>query len=229
MNVPDIRPIHGSMEELLQELLDKQWITSEKVLNAMRQVDRKDFAPTNPYENNPQRIPCNVVISAPLLHAYCLELLKFHLTKGCSVLDVGSGSGYLTVALSKMMDDNGLVVGIEHMEDLYIFGEKNIMKSHSNLIKEGKIKLVKGDGRKGYKENGPYDCIHVGAAAMEPPKEFIEQLKPGGRLVMPLGPKGDQYIYCIDKLSNGNIISNKGISVRYVALTSPNNQKMGNN
>ena len=104
--------------KLLQELLDKQWITSEKVLNAMRQVDRKDFAPTNPYENNPQRIPCNVVISAPLLHAYCLELLKFHLTKGCSVLDVGSGSGYLTVALSKMMDDNGLVVGIEHMEDL---------------------------------------------------------------------------------------------------------------
>ena len=229
MNVPDIRPIHGSMKELLQELLDKQWITSEKVLNAMRQVDRKDFAPTNPYENNPQRIPCNVVISAPLLHAHCLELLKFHLTKGCSVLDVGSGSGYLTVALSKMMDDNGLVVGIEHMEDLYIFGETNIMKSHSNLIKEGKIKLVKGDGRKGYKENGPYDCIHVGAAAMEPPKEFIEQLKPGGRLVMPLGPKGDQYIYCIDKLSNGNIISNKGISVRYVALTSPNNQKMGNN
>ena len=229
MNVPDIRPIHGSMEELLQELLDKQWITSEKVLNAMRQVDRKDFAPTNPYENNPQRIPCNVVISAPLLHAHCLELLKFHLTKGCSVLDVGSGSGYLTVALSKMMDDNGLVVGIEHMEDLYIFGETNIMKSHSNLIKEGKIKLVKGDGRKGYKENAPYDCIHVGAAAMEPPKEFIEQLKPGGRLVMPLGPKGDQYIYCIDKLSNGNIISKKGISVRYVALTSPNNQKMGNN
>ena len=229
MNVPDIRPIHGSMEELLQELLDKQWITSEKVLNAMRQVDRKDFAPTNPYENNPQRIPCNVVISAPLLHAHCLELLKFHLTKGCSVLDVGSGSGYLTVALSKMMDDNGLVVGIEHMEDLYIFGKKNIMKSHSNLIEEGKIKLVKGDGRKGYKENGPYDCIHVGAAAMEPPKELIEQLKPGGRLVMPLGPKGDQYIYCIDKLSNGNIISNKGISVRYVALTSPNNQKMGNN
>ena len=103
------------------------------------------------------------------------------------------------------------------------------MKNHSNLIKEGKIILVKGDGRKGYKENGPYDCIHVGAAAMEPPKELIEQLKPGGRLVMPLGPKGDQYIYCIDKLSNGNIISKKGISVRYVALTSPNNQKMGNN
>ena len=46
---------------------------------------------------------------------------------------------------------------------------------------------------------------------------------------MPLGPKGNQYIYYIDKLSNGNIIRNKGISVRYVALTSPNNQKMGNN
>lgn len=221
--------IHKSMEGLCDELQKNYWIVSKKVYDVMMKVDRADFAPKNPYANSPQWIPCNVVISAPLLHAYCLELLKFHLTKGCSVLDVGSGSGYLTVALSKMMDDNGLVVGIEHMEDLYIFGKKNIMKSHSNLIKEGKIKLVKGDGRKGYKENGPYDCIHVGAAAMEPPKEFIEQLKPGGRLVMPLGPKGDQYIYCIDKLSNGNIIRNKGISVRYVALTSPNNQKMGNN
>ena len=229
MNVPDIRPIHDSMEALCQELMDKQWITSKKVLKSMMQVDRADFAPTNPYENNPQCIPCNVVISAPLLHAYCLEQLRDHLTEGCSVLDVGSGSGYLTVALSKMMDDKGLVVGIEHMKELYEFGKKNIMKSHSNLIKEGKIKLVMGDGRKGYKENAPYDCIHVGAAAIEPPKEFIEQLKPGGRLVMPLGPKGDQYIYCIDKMSDGNTIRNQGISVRYVALTSANDQKIGNN
>ena len=228
MNVPDIRPIHGSMKELLQELLDKQWITSEKVLNAMRQVDRADFAPKNPYANSPQWIPCNVVISAPLLHAYCLEQLRDHLIKGCTALDVGSGSGYLTVALSKMMDDDGLVVGIEHMEELYKLGKDNIKKHHSNLLVDGKIKLVLGDGRKGYKEKAPYDCIHVGAA-LEPPKELIDQLKPGGRMIIPLGPQGKQFIYIIDKLPNGNTEVKQGISVSYVALTSIFEQKIGNN
>ena len=67
----------------------------------MMQVDRADFSPMNPYENNPQVIPCNVVISAPLLHAYCLE------KPGCKALDIRFGSGYLTVAMSKMMNDKG--------------------------------------------------------------------------------------------------------------------------
>ena len=111
------------MEGLCDELQKNYWIVSKKVYDVMMKVDRADFAPKNPYANSPQWIPCNVVISAPLLHAYCLEQLRDHLIKGCTALDVGSGSGYLTVALSKMMDDDGLVVGIEHMEDLYIFGK----------------------------------------------------------------------------------------------------------
>ena len=64
---------------------------------------------------------------------------------------------------------------------------------------------------------------------MEPPKEFIEQLKPGGRLIMPLGPQGNQYIYAIDKLENGKIKKQKGLSVRYVALTDAKKQLIGNN
>ena len=59
---------------------------------------------------------------------------------------------------------------------------------------------------------------------MEPPKEFLEQLSLGGRLVMPLGPQGDQYIYIIDKDLNGKITCQKGLSVRYVPLTSVKNQ-----
>ena len=74
-------------------------------------------------------------------------------------------------------------------------------------------------------KKAPYKCIHVGAASMEPPKEFLEQLDFGGRLVMPLGPQGDQYIYLIDKDSKGNISYIKGLSVRYVPLTSEENQR----
>ena len=225
----DYRPVHNTMKELIEELIQKQWIKTEKVLNAISQVDRADFAPRNPYENNPQPIPCNVVISAPLLHAYCLEELKDHLKPGCKALDVGFGSGYLTVAMSKMMNDQGSVIGIEHIEELCNFGVNNILKHHKKLLDTKKIELIHGDGRKGCKEKAPFDCIHVGAAAMNPPQEYLDQLKVGGRLVMPLGPQGDQYIYSIDKLPNGKFKSMKGLSVRYVALTDEKNQRKGNN
>ena len=220
----DCRPIHGNMNELCQELVNKGWIQTQQVYNTMMNVDRGDFAPTNPYENNPQYIGCNVVISAPLLHSYCLEALKDHLIEGSNVLDIGFGSGYLTVAMSKMMKDKGCVVGIEHIKDLYDFGLINIKKHHNNLIDNRRIELILGDGRLGYKNRAPYKCIHVGAASQQVPNELIEQLAFGGRLVIPLGPQGDQYIYIIDKDFKGNINYIKGLSVRYVPLTSAQNQ-----
>ena len=220
----DYRPIHSNMKDLCAELVNKNWIQCQKVYDVMMGVDRGDFAPGNPYENNPQFIGYNVVISAPLLHAYCLEALKDYLTEGSNALDIGFGSGYLTVAMSKMMNDKGCVIGIEHIKDLYVFGTQNICKHHKNLIDNKCIELICGDGRLGYKQKAPFKCIHVGAAAMEPPKEFIEQFEFGGRLVMPLGPQGDQYIYLIDKDLKGNINFTKGLSVRYVPLTSPENQ-----
>ena len=220
----DYRPIHNTMIELCTELVNKGWIKTQQVYDVIMKVDRADFAPTNPYENNPQCIGYNVVISAPLLHSYCLEALKDYLTEGSTALDIGFGSGCLTVAMSKMMNDKGCVIGIEHIKDLYDFGYQNISKHHKNLIDSGSIELILGDGRMGYKKKAPFKCIHVGAASMEPPKEFIEQLDFGGRLVMPLGPQGDQYIYLIDKDSKGNINYTKGLSVRYVPLTSAQNQ-----
>ena len=220
----DIRPIHNTMNELCAELVNKQWIQNQQVYDVMMKVDRADFAPTNPYENNPQCIGCNVVISAPLLHAYCLEALRDYLKEGSTALDIGFGSGYLTVAMSKMMNDKGCVIGIEHIKELYDSGYQNICKHHKDLIDNGSIELILGDGRLGYKKKAPFKCIHVGAASMEPPKEFIEQLDFGGRLVMPLGPQGNQYIYIIDKDLKGNLNYTQGLSVRYVPLTSAQNQ-----
>ena len=210
--------IHRSMKELCDELeyCNDRWIKSKEVREAMMKVDRADFAPTNPYQNFPQPIPCNVVISAPLLHAYCLEAMKNHLKEGSTVLDIGFGSGYLTVAMSKMMNDKGCVVGIEHMPELYKLGADNISKHHKNLLDEKKI---------------IFKCIHVGAAAIKPPQEFLDHLEVGGRLVIPLGIKdyntSDQFIYFIDKLSNGTFNYTKGLSVRYVDLTSVERQRMG--
>ena len=217
-----------SMRELCDKLKNKRYIKSEKVYEAMMKVDRVDFSPRNPYEDRPQPINYNVTISAPHMHAYCLEALRDHLKEGGKALDVGFGSGYLTVAMSKMMNDRGTAVGIEHIKELCQFAEKNISKNHKNLLDTKKVILVQGDGRLGCEQYGPYNCIHVGAAAHQLPETLIKQLANGGRLVIPVDDKnGGQYINVIDKDKNGKISIRKELGVMYVPLTSVDKQLKG--
>ena len=213
------------MKDLCEHLKNDGYLKSQKVYDALMSVDRKDFSIHSPYADRPQPINYNVTLSAPHMHAYCLELLKDHLKPGNKALDVGFGSRYLTVAMSKMMDDKGIAVGIEHIKELCDFANTNISKNHKNLLDNKKVILVHGDGRKGCAQYGPYDCIHVGAAAAQLPKALIEQLANGGRLVIPVGEEGGtQFIYIIDKDKNGKITQNKGLCVSYVPLTSAENQ-----
>lgn len=214
------------MEGLLQDLKRGGVLNSNKVYDAMKQVDRSDFTKYNAYDDSPQSISYNATISAPHMHCHALEYLEPYLTEGAHILDVGFGSGYLTVALSKMINDTGVVVGIEHIKELYEFGEKNIQKHHKNLLESKKIILVNEDGRKGYKAYAPYKVIHVGAAAEEVPKELIDQLDKNGRMFIPVGTY-DQWIKVIDKDSNGNISEKKVMGVRYVPLTSKEKQLKG--
>ena len=223
-----IYPPNKSMKELCEHLKREGFLKSKNVEDALMKVDRADFSPMCPYADRPQPINYNVTISAPHMHAYCLELLKDHLKEGGRALDIGFGSGYLTVAMSKMMGDKGTAVGIEHIQELCEFAKKNISKHHKNLLDEKKVILIKGDGRLGNKELGPYDCIHVGAAASQLPQNLIDQLALGGRLVIPVGSQIEgQYIYVIDKDSNGKISQRKELSVRYVPLTSAKEQLRG--
>ena len=216
------------MKVLCDGLYNKGYIKSQKVRDSMIKVDRADFSPRYPYVDSPQPINYNVTISAPHMHAYCLEVLKDHLKEGGRALDVGFGSGYLTVAMSKMMNDKGIAVGIEHIQELCEFAKKNINKSHKNLIDTQKVILIKGDGRMGCKEYAPYDCIHVGAAAHEIPKHLVDQLALGGRLVVPVDSRdGGQYINIIDKDRNGKISVRKELGVSYVPLTSVEKQLRG--
>ena len=221
-------PSYNSMIELCDSLKKKRYIKTQKVYDSMIKVDRVDFSPRNPYMDSPQPINYNVTISAPHMHAYCLELLKDHLKEGGRALDVGFGSGYLTIAMSKMMNDKGISVGIEHIKELCEFAKKNINKSHKKLIDEKRVVLIEGDGRLGCKEYAPYNCIHVGAAASSIPNELVDQLANGGRLVVPVGRENeDQYINIIDKDLNGKITVRKELGVRYVPLTSAKKQLRG--
>jgi protein-L-isoaspartate(D-aspartate) O-methyltransferase len=212
---------------LINKLINDGVVQTKKVAQTLYEVDRADFVGDQfPYNDWALPIGYNVVISAPHLHAHALECLKDFLKPGNRVLDVGSGSGYLTAAFSKMMDDKGIVVGIEHIPELYEIGYKNISRSHSNLIEEQKIILLEGDGRLGCPEYGPFNCIHVGAAADKIPDAFVHQLAKGGRLVIPAGPPGNQYTYVIDKDMEGNITWANVLSVNYVPLTSKEMQLM---
>ena len=160
------------------------------------QVDRGHYAPAMPYEDAPQPIGHFATISAPHMHASAVEnLLPYLLPNDKSpsprVLDVGSGSGYLTHVMAELVGGTGLVVGLEHIQELRDLGEANMRKSQegSILLDSGKVKFCVGDGRKGWVESQRegaegggegWDVIHVGASAKEVHGPLLEQLKSPG-------------------------------------------------
>ena len=207
---------------LLIELIASEKIKSERVVLSMLLVDRKDFAPENPYLNNAMRIneKYKVNISAPVMHAYALEYLSDYCTENSRILDIGSGTGYLTCALSALTNYKGLVVGVEHIQEIIELAEQNIRKNHGNLLDNKKIIFVNSDGRHGYKGLGPYKAIHVGACLDYYPDELIQQLDYNGRMFIPIAQdNGEQNIWIIDKDKFGKVTEKSIMSVTYGMLT----------
>lgn len=117
------------------------------------------------------------------MHASACESLLTYLKPGSTVLDIGSGSGYLTHVLAELVKPGGTVIGVDHIQPLVDLATANMGKSEEGkgLLESGTVKFVKADGRLGYKDGAPYDAIHVGAAAAMHHKELEEQLKAPGR------------------------------------------------
>eukprot|EP00747_Dinoflagellata_sp_TGD_P178548 gnl/TRDRNA2_/TRDRNA2_27631_c0_seq1.p1 gnl/TRDRNA2_/TRDRNA2_27631_c0~~gnl/TRDRNA2_/TRDRNA2_27631_c0_seq1.p1 ORF type:complete len:257 (+),score=27.30 gnl/TRDRNA2_/TRDRNA2_27631_c0_seq1:210-980(+) len=244
---------HGvSNADLIRQLCEHRVLSSERVKNVMLQVDRREFCPDDeeaPYADRPKKIGYNATISAPHMHVRALEALIDCLKPGQVALDVGCGSGYLTVCMALLVGDRGRVVGVDHIPELVEWARANVCKSHASLLSSGSLQLMHADGRQGMADLGPYDAIHCGAAALESVAvQLAQQLRPGGVMVIPVrpnepnesspAPTGDawdkmaarvQRLYIYRRRLDGEIFFEEGSEVRYVCLTDEASQRKGDN
>ncbi len=174
---------------LIQEIIDLGYLKSPNIIEAFLAIDRKDFVvleyQDETYSNIPLPIGFGQTISQPLTVAFILELLQPQ--AGEKILDIGAGSGWTTALLAYIVSQKlkrGKVIAIERIPELKEFGEKNVAKY--NFIEKGIVKFVCGDGSQGYEKEAPFDKILCSAAVNEVPKNWLRQLKIGGRIVTPL-------------------------------------------
>ena len=215
--------------DLVSNLVSHKILKSKLGEQAMLLTDRAHYVPKDiqneAYDDNPLYLGFGATISAPHMHAYALEYLAPHIKDNSNILDVGSGSGYLTSCLARMTKD-GKAFGIDHIEKLVEFSTQNAIKDDPKLIESGKVTFKVVSGFDGLASEAPFDAIHVGAAAAYVPESLIAQLAPGGRMVIPVGPEnGAQEIYLIDKGADGKTLKQQSVmGVRYVPLTNKDHQ-----
>ncbi|KAH8903784.1 protein-L-isoaspartate O-methyltransferase [Coniochaeta sp. PMI_546] len=230
--------------DLIENLWNNNLIQDARAKEAfLKVVDRAHYAPSRPYDDRPQSIGYGATISAPHMHACAVEsllpyILPTETNPAPRVLDIGSGSGYLTHVLAELVGEHGTVVGVEHIAQLAELGERNMAKSAEGraFLSSGRVKFRVGDGRKGWvereardgeeetveKRGTGWDAIHVGASAVEVHDELVAQLRAPGRMFIPVDDdtsRFEQHIWTVDKDAEGNVSRKKLFGVRYVPLT----------
>lgn len=187
---------------------------SDAVMASMNIVKRHELVPQSErrfaYENRPLPIGYGQTISQPYIVALMTELVEPDVDD--VILEVGTGSGYQAAILAELVDH---VYSIEIIEALATRAKRDLLKlGYKNVT----TKL--GDGYYGWQEHAPFDAIVVTAAASHVPPPLIEQLKPGGRMVIPVGGRFmTQTLLLLEKTEKGEVITRQFGAVRFVPLT----------
>lgn len=204
----------NSKESLIKELIRGGYLKSPNLIEAFEKIDRVDFVPENfkndAYLNQPLPIGFGQTISQPLTVAFMLELLEPKTDE--KILDVGAGSGWVSALIAQVVGEKGKVLAMERIPELCEFGKQNLDKY--NFIEKGIVELICGDASKGYVKGAPYDKIIAAAAGQEVPSAWKEELKIGGRLVMPVGNS----ILVLDKISQNEFEQKEFFGFSFVPL-----------
>ncbi len=187
-------------KEMVKRLEDFGYLKDPRIKKAMLKVKRELFVlpeyKADAYVDTPLPIPGNATISAP--HMHCIYLHALELKEGDKVLEVGFGSGILLAYIREIVGKKGKIIGMEINPETFKFGKRNLRKAGYK-----DIKLILGDGSKGSAKEAPFDKILVSAACPEVPKPLIEQLKPNGILIAPVGGiSGGQDLIKIRKVND---------------------------
>jgi len=200
--------VNRTRDFLRQDALD------DRVIDALLKVPRHEFVPESErayaYDNRPLSIGFGQTISQPYIVAIMTDLLK--LKKTDRVLEVGTGSGYQAAILAELADS---VYTIEIIEPLAVHAAANLKR-----VGYDAVHTRTGDGYYGWEEAAPFDGIVVTAVASHIPPPLIKQLKPGGRMIIPVGAQFmTQYLVLVTKNTDETITTRQILPVSFVPLT----------
>jgi len=187
-------------KDLVEKLYNQGYIKTEKVKEAMLKVPREEFMPLEnssyAYLDRPFPIGKGQTISAPHMVAIIAE--KLELTDGMNILEIGTGFGYNAAVVAEIVGKEGHVYTIERIPAL-------VEKSKENLNKTGysdRVTVIEGDGTIGYPDKAPYDRVYGTASAPKIPEPLKEQLKIGGKLIIPMGSDYYQELVSVMRISH---------------------------
>jgi len=197
-------------QAMVREQIQRRGVEDRRVLEAMRKVPRHLFVPEGErhlaYHDSPLPIGYGQTISQPYIVAYMTEAL--HLQAQDKVLEIGTGSGYQAAILAQIV---GQVYSIEIIEEL-----ASQARTTLRSMKFDNIMIRHGDGYQGWPEQAPFDAIIITAAPPQVPQELLNQLKVGGRMVVPIG-SFSQELYRFTKTVQG-IKRENLLPVRFVPM-----------